>query len=113
MSRLFYCPKCKKEEIRNDDPYRNEHTLLNIRGGYGRPITHYKCECGNYLAGSINVIGWTDEECILYCKELIEEYNKGGCCFSKDMTKKAKQCYEDRKKNSKTMNFEDIARFSK
>ena len=32
--KLFYCPKCKKEEIRNDNPYKHEETIVNIRDGY-------------------------------------------------------------------------------
>lgn len=105
--RLFYCPECGKEEIRSDDPYINEHTISNIRDGYGRPIQHYKCECGNYLAGSMNIGGWeADENAIKYCKETIRGYNRGGCyydgnmsfsCNKTDMFERAKWCYEDRK----------------
>ena len=105
--RLFYCPKCKKEEIREDNPYRYEETITNMRDGYGRPIRHYKCECGNYLAGSMDVSGWVDNQnAILYCKGLIEDYNPGGCYHDgivglngdkSDMYEKAKKVYEDRK----------------
>ena len=84
--KLFYCPKCKKEEIRNDNPYRHEETIVNMRDGCGRPITHYKCECGNYLAGSMDVNGWEDNpDAILYCKETIEGYNQGGCFYENDV----------------------------
>lgn len=105
--RLFYCPKCKKEEIRTDDPYKNKHTINNMRDGYGRPITHYKCACGNYLAGSMDVNGWiNDENAILYCKETIEGYNPGGCYYNFnmsingetiDMNERAKFYYKERK----------------
>ena len=105
--RLFYCPKCKKEEIREDDPYRYEETIINMRDGYGRPIRHYKCECGNYLAGSMDVNGWLDNpDALLYCKGLIKDYNPGGCYYDgivglngdkSDMYERAKKCYEDRK----------------
>lgn len=105
--RLFYCPECNKEEIRNDDPYKNEYTINNMRDGYGRPIRHYKCECGNYLAGSMDVNGWVDDkDAILYCKETIKGYNRGGwyykdnMSFSGDKTdlfERAKIVYEDRK----------------
>lgn len=105
--RLFYCPKCKKEEIRDDNPYRYEETITNMRDGYGRPIRHYKCECGNYLAGSMDVSGWLDDpNTILYCKETIEGYNPGGCYYDgfmifngdkSDMYERAKKCYEGRK----------------
>lgn len=53
MPRLFYCPECGKEQILNNNPYEKEKTIINIRDGYGRPITHYKCECGNYFAGNM------------------------------------------------------------
>ena len=105
--RLFYCPKCKKEEIREDNPYRYEETITNMRDGYGRPIRHYKCECGNYLAGSMDVSGWVDDQnAILYCKETINGYNPGGCYYDgivglngdkSDMYERAKKCCEDRK----------------
>lgn len=105
--KLFYCPKYKKEEIREDNPYRYEETIINMRDGWGRPIQHYKCECGNYLAGSMDVSDWADDpDAILYCKETIEGYNPGGCyydgfmtfnCDESDMHERAKKCYEDRK----------------
>lgn len=105
--RLFYCPKCKKEEIREDNPYKYEETIINMRDGWGRPIRHYKCECGNYLAGSMDVNGWVDDpDAILYCKETIDGYNPGGCYYDSamgfkdeklDMYERAKKCYEDRK----------------
>lgn len=96
--RLFYCPKCSKEEISNNDIYRGEYTINNMRGGYGRPIKHYKCECGNYLAGSISIGGHEeDKNFIEYCKEVIEYYNKDGCLYDSDLFTKAKQVYEERK----------------
>ena len=110
--RLFYCPICGKEQIRNDDPYKDERTIINIRDGYGRSISHYKCECGNYLAGSMDITGW-DEHMIQYCKDTIKGYNKGGCYYSYnsslngndcDLYENAKQCYEKRKKNAVEIN---------
>lgn len=107
--RLFYCPACGKEEIRSDDPYKTERTVLNLRDGYGRPITHYKCECGNYLAGSMDISGW-EEHMIRYCKDTIRGYNKGGSYYANnssmdgadcDFFEKAKQCYEMRKEDAK------------
>lgn len=102
--KLFYCPICGKEEIRNDNPYKNERTITNIRDGYGRPISHYKCECGNYLAGSMDISGW-DEHMIQYCKDIIRGYNKDGCYYSfsgddYDLFERAKQCYKKRKENA-------------
>lgn len=108
--RLFYCPECNKEEIRNDDPYKYEYTINNMRGGYGRPIRHYKCECGNYLAGSMDINGWVDDkDAILYCKETIEGYNRGGCYYDFnttlrdgeiDLFERAKQVYEERRQRA-------------
>lgn len=60
--RLFYCPKCSKEEISSNDIYRGEYTINNMRGGYGRSIKHYKCECGNYLICKWHVYCRTDDE---------------------------------------------------
>jgi len=109
--RLFYCPECNKEQMRNDDPYKNEKTIVNMRDGYGRPITHYKCECGNYLAGSIDVSGWEDHM-IQYCKDTIKGYNKGGCYYdynfslngdSGDLFERAKQVYKQRKEDARMM----------
>lgn len=106
MMRLFYCPECNKEEIRNDDPYKNEYTISNMRDGYGRPIRHYKCECGNYLAGSMDVDGWVDDkDAIEYCKVTIKGYNRGGCYYdfsgsfdgNTDLFERAKMVYKDRK----------------
>lgn len=105
--RLFYCPKCNKEKISADDIYRGEYTINNMRGGYGRPIRHYKCECGNYLAGSMDVSGWEDDDGLIeYCKDTIKGYNKDGCFYNSyiedgiDLFERAKQVYEQRKINN-------------
>ena len=107
---LFYCPECNREQILGaNNPYINEKTIINLRDGYGRPIVHYKCECGNYLAGSMDITG-LDEHKVQYCKNIIREYNKNGCFYhdnltlsgdSCDLFESAKQCYEDRKKKYK------------
>ena len=71
MKRLFYCPECGKEQYqtnRSGQLYQNEATLSNLRGGYGRPIKHYKCECGNFLAGSMDLPGCGNEYSIEYSK---------------------------------------------
>ena len=92
--KLYYCPNCGKEEIKNDDLLRNEITLANIRDGYGRPITHYRCNCGNYLAGSINIYGMEDDKgAIDYYKHIIKEYNKGGCFYEDGLYKRAEENY--------------------
>lgn len=108
--KLFYCPVCYKEEVRSDDPYKNEKTIVNVRDGYGRPITHYKCECGNYLAGSMNISDWKDDESLIgYAKGIIEGYNKGGCYYdhnsslngdNSDLFERAKQVYKQRKEDA-------------
>lgn len=97
MKRLFYCPVCGKEQYqtnRSGQLYQNEATLSNLRGGYGRPIKHYKCECGNYLAGSMDLSGWEDQESVEYAKDIIRGYSRGGVCYSDDIFDAAKKCYE-------------------
>lgn len=108
---FFYCPKCKKEEIRSDNPYRDEQTIINMRDGWGRPIRHYKCECGNYLAGSMEFFDAdpNDKAFVEYCKETIEEYNSGGIFYdgvftsngdNRDLYERAKVAYIKRKEKS-------------
>lgn len=103
--RLFYCPKCGKEQISKEDLYKGEYAVANIRDGYGRPIRHYKCECGNYLAGSMDVTGWEDDKgSILYAKDVIKGYNLGGCYYESNypnecnLLERAKRCYEEKMK---------------
>ena len=93
--RLFFCPKCGKEQILNDDPCETERTIINMRDGYGRVIRHYKCECGNYLAGSMSIDNW-DQEGISYAKFLIKSYNDGGCFYYPEILEQAIYCYEKR-----------------
>lgn len=102
MPRLFYCPECGKKQILNNNPYERDKTITNIRDGYGRPITHYKCECGNYLAGSMDVTGW-DEDGVEYAKETISGYNRGGCYYdmngnfpTEDLYERAEKIYQER-----------------
>jgi len=94
--RLFYCPKCYKEEIKNGYPSRSEITYKNIRDGYGRPITHYRCECGNLLAGSIDIAGFEDDkDAVSYYKGIIEGYNKDGIYYRSGLYEKIKEMYEE------------------
>lgn len=72
--RLFYCPKCHREQKLTFNPYKEEETIINIRDGYGRPIRNYRCECGYYLAGSMYISGH-DESDILYAKNVISLYS--------------------------------------
>lgn len=97
--RLFYCPKCGKEEIKNVYPSRDEITFRNIRDGYGRPIVHYKCECGNLLAGSID-ISELNENAIRYDKDIITCYNSGGC-YCDGLYEKIEENYNNKLKRGK------------
>ena len=96
MKRLCYCPKCGRSEILTDasefDRYKSEKTISNLRGGYGRPITHYKCICGNFLAGSMDVSEW-DDDGIMYAKAVIRGYNEGGAYFEQRMLDAVKTEY--------------------
>lgn len=94
--RIFYCPECGKEEIKDVYPPRNEITFTNIRGGYGRPITHYKCECGNLLAGSMDISEWNNKDAIRYDKDIITCYNRGGCCYPNGLYEKIEENYNNR-----------------
>lgn len=95
--RLFYCPECGKEEIKKGCPSRNEVTFANIRDGFGRPITHYKCECGNLLAGSMDISGWEDDEdLIFYAKDTIKGYNKNGCYYCDGLYEAVEERYKEK-----------------
>lgn len=98
---LFYCPECGKikliKEYLEIKKYRNETSFINIRDGYGRPINHIKCECGNYLSGMM-YLEKEDSQDIEYIKNIIAEYNKNGNYFNKDLFFYAKEHYECVKK---------------
>lgn len=91
--RLFYCPECGNEEIENRGLLSKDKTLLNIRDGFGRPITHYKCKCGNYLAGSMDITG-KDDDFVGYCKHIIEGYNRGGIYYNDGLFEKAEKNWQ-------------------
>lgn len=94
--RLFYCPKCGSLEIKNGQS-KIDSTFLNIRDGYGRPITHYKCECGNLLAGSMDVTGWEEDiDLIVYAKATISGYNKGGCYYEDGLYERIEERYNNK-----------------
>lgn len=99
--RLFYCPKCKKEEIGDYNLHEEDKTVVNIRDGYGRPIIHYKCECGNYLAGSVDLRGLEDDtRAVDYYKAVIKDYNENGKYVTNtwhEMTIKAMDAYKRRR----------------
>jgi hypothetical protein len=44
---------------------------------FGHPIYHIKCECGNYLAGYMNIKIKTSQD-EFYVKSIITDYNLGG-----------------------------------
>lgn len=101
---MFYCPKCKKIEMDFDKrSHRQYQTVSNIRDGYGRPITHFLCECGNPLAGSMDIRGMMKEEyeyeAVDYAKYIITAYNEGGDYFSQDLLDYANKIVEERIKN--------------
>lgn len=82
MGKLFYCPKCKLYSPNHEKIFKNEldirKTWLNMRDGYGVPITHVICpKCNNLLAGMVNLHS-NDMEEIEYFKQLIEAYGLEG-----------------------------------
>lgn len=42
---LFYCPKCNKEQLLSNNPYKTEQTIINMRDGYGRAIYQKRGSC--------------------------------------------------------------------
>lgn len=93
MSKCYYCPKCKKEikDMSNCYPPINTKTTTNLRDGYGRIIKHYKCECGNYLAGVVEV---KDNDEWDYMKEIIREYNPGGTFYTDELLAHAVEAHK-------------------
>jgi len=56
LKRLYYCPACGEEIITDKHLYQGRETLINIGDGWNSPvIMHYRCHCGNKLAGSADV----------------------------------------------------------
>lgn len=96
---LYYCPKCGKIEIVSEyskyKEYVKERTCANIRDGYGRPIQHIKCSCGNYLAGFISLPEECDSDDIEYFKNIITDYNENGMYFENDLLQHAIKSYEN------------------
>lgn len=85
MSKIFYCPKCKKLEDNfqfNEREQRNLIIWKNGRGGYGRFITHIICPNCNYeLSGFMNMSGIKkDKDLIEYVKSIIEGYSDNSYC---------------------------------
>ena len=81
---IYYCPKCKKLTIGYKKD-RDTISFTNIRDGYGRPLHHAKCECGNYLAAYMDFNEKDtriEPELINYIKSIIEGYNVEGCYYN-------------------------------
>jgi hypothetical protein len=99
---MYYCPKCGKFELNFDvAKHKSERTVINIRDCYSRPIIHYMCECGNPLAGNMEIRGLMkdeyDYEAVDYAKSIITAYNEGGDYFEQGLLDKANRIYEERK----------------
>lgn len=81
---IFYCPQCGKTNP-NYKHDKFKFSFGNIRDGYGRPLHHTKCECGNYLAAYIS---FTEEDVnedvglLPYIRDLITGYNSGGIYYT-------------------------------
>lgn len=99
---MYYCPKCGKLEMVFDrDKNRINGTVTNMRDGYGRPIKHYMCECGNPLAGDMDIRGMMKDEyeyeAIDYAKSIITEYNEGGMFFEQSLLDKANMIAKEKR----------------
>jgi DNA polymerase II large subunit len=99
---MFYCPKCGKVDMNfNPDKHRDTHTYSNCRDGYGRPIMHFECDCGNLMAGWIITTG-CDKDDLEYYKDVITEYNEGGLYVNQELLDLIKKRYEQRKGNKRS-----------
>lgn len=104
---IYYCPVCKKIDIN----YKNDKNILrvvNCRDGYGRPLYHVRCECGNYLAAYISFTEddiKDDSGALDYIKGTIEGYNKGGIFYNDGYYEYVEKDITDRYKRT-----EDIIR---
>lgn len=100
---MFYCPKCEKF-VMNFNRRDNQKYIIvpNMRGGYGRPIAHYLCECGNPLAGDMDIRGLSDDEemNVNYAKDIITAYNEGGDYFEQGLLDYANKIANERIKNT-------------
>ena len=117
---IFYCPQCNKLDmdfrISLDIPQ-----VVNIRDGYGHPLYHVKCECGNCLSAGIH---YTKEEVesdlglLDYIKEIITNYNKGGYfytdgdyeCIEENINKREQQIKEAMEERNRIFNMSDSER---
>lgn len=78
---MVYCPACGLfYENSNQIPDGSKVTFSNCRDGWGIPITHFKCRCGNEYAGMMRLRSdYVDVEGLVdYYKDVITGYNPGG-----------------------------------
>lgn len=75
MKRLYYCPACGASTITDGTLYSGKETLINTRYDAIGPILHYECECGNRLAGCVDVTDMSSEG-ICYAMDVIEQFQK-------------------------------------
>ena len=82
--RLFYCPECGDIHV-GLNSLRGICFIGHPRDGYGRPISFFKCKkCGNVLAGSMDITGWSEESGTRYASMIIEGYNEGGTYYNNE-----------------------------
>lgn len=88
MKNLWYCPQCKDLEIKDclprqlihkDESLVNHCTFINLRNGFGMPIHHYLCSCGNERAGAMTIPDKPDvdvDDIVYYYKSVISIYQE-------------------------------------
>ena len=100
MKMFCYCPVCKREELVCDADalahYRLRETVLNPCGGRGE-IRHFVCECGNPLAGMIDVSALCGDDFAAQ-KKCIWEYSRHGVHFDVVLYDRARAAHEAKKK---------------
>lgn len=94
--RIYYCPKCGKLQITNLMLYVNEYSCANPKAGMNfMPVFHYRCECGNYLAGMMIYPEHTmTHEFVQYVKDEIEACNPGGRYYNPKLLSQIKECHK-------------------
>ena len=78
---VFYCPRCGKCFTSSDVGIDIENCALGEIDGINNGIYHKKCDCGNYLAGYVDI---KPENLFLidFARSLIAKFNKGGSGYS-------------------------------
>lgn len=78
---VFYCPKCEKCFVNHNDIIPKNSVAGEI-DGIETGIYHVKCDCGNYLAGYMQI----EPDSLLlidYARNHIRRFNKGGIWYSR------------------------------